>query len=85
MPRIRFTADITARAFSVAVFQKLCVGWKMSQKFMVPVSRPFTSRKQSIYSLVNNFKTIGSLLTKEPERKWTVLTEEKLDAIPAKT
>jgi len=68
MPRFRFTADIV-NAFSAAVFQIFCVGWKMSQKFLVPVSRPFTSRKQSIYSMVNNLKTIGSLLNKEPERK----------------
>jgi hypothetical protein len=58
MPRVRFTADITARDFSAAVFEILCVGWKMSQKFLVPVSKPFTSRKQSIYSLVNSLKTI---------------------------
>jgi hypothetical protein len=37
-----------------------------------------------IYSLVNNLTTTGSLLTKQPGRKQTGLTEEKLDAIQAK-
>jgi hypothetical protein len=82
MPRVNFTADIIARAFSAAVFQ-MCVGWKMLQKFSVPLSTLITSRKQSIYSMVNNLKTTGSLPTKKPNRKLNVLTEGKLDAIRA--
>ena len=69
MLRFRFTADIIVHAFSAAAFQIFCVGLKMWQKFLVPVSRPFTSRKQSTYSPVSNLKTIRSLLHKGPERK----------------
>jgi len=36
-----------------------------------------------MYSMINNLKTTGSLLTKKSNRKLTVLTEEKLDAIHA--
>ncbi|GFG40886.1 hypothetical protein Cfor_01449 [Coptotermes formosanus] len=55
----------------------------MLNQISVPVSRRTSPSKQNIRYTVNELKTTGLLLDKNPNRKRNVLTAEKLDSTGA--
>jgi hypothetical protein len=82
MARVRYT--IEQRVCLVLLYFKYESAGKCRRKFQCQFPGEPVPSKQSIHNLVNKLKTTGSLLDKKPDRKRTVLREEKLDNIGAR-
>jgi hypothetical protein len=82
MAGVRYT--IQQRVCLMQLYFKYESAGKCRRKFRHRFpGEPFPSR-QSIHYLVSKPKTTASLLDKRPDRKRTVLTEDKLDDIGAR-
>jgi len=82
MARVRYT--IEQRVYLVLLYFKYESAGKCRRKFRCQFPGEPVPSRQSIHNLVNKLKRTGSLLDKKPDRKRTVLTEDKLDKIEAR-